>query len=318
MDQDQLDERQTRLVEDHLHLVKAHLRRHLAPAQAPRRDREDLDLYQEGCLGLIQAVKRYDPDSGIPFGAFAARRIHQAVSRALYEGFTIMRVPMRTQRRQTRECDEGALRAPVVHSLEHDPPTRRSDARTDPANQTTVASRIREKYESAVRRAQDSASSNPGRRGDRSRLVACLVEGRLLVPDDERKTPLREIARETRSSYSRVANCEKKLAIEIGETLRRDPEYRRLEETARRSGDGFQATIDNTSSDAYLGGRLEDALGSLPQPQADNLLWRVVELTGGQPRVLLSRMFARLSTERKIMLCDELESLCIADKTPER
>ncbi len=317
MDRERLDERQARLVEDHLHLVRSHLRRHVAQAQAPRRDREQVDLYQEGCLGLIQAAKRYDPDGGIPFGAFAARRIHQAVSRALYEGFTIMRVPMRTQRQQSRDCDDGAPKAPVVHSLEHDPQTRQPDARADPANQTTIASRIREKYEAAVRRARDSASANPGRRGDRRRLVECLVEGRLLVPDDERKTPLREIARETRSSYSRVAGCEKKLAVEIGETLSRDPEYRRLKETARRSRDGFQATIDNCSSDAYLGGRFEDALGSLPQPRAGNLLWRVVELTGGQPRLLLSRMFGRLSTERKIMLCDELESLCIAGETPE-
>ena len=88
MGSESLNKEQARLVEEHLHLVREHLRRHVSCPRRPTRSRERDDLYQAGCLGLIEAARLYDGDGGIPFSAFALRRIHHAVSRTAYEGFS--------------------------------------------------------------------------------------------------------------------------------------------------------------------------------------------------------------------------------------
>lgn len=42
-----------------------------------------LDLVQEGNIGLMKAVDRYDPDGGVRFPSYAARWINQAIRDAL-------------------------------------------------------------------------------------------------------------------------------------------------------------------------------------------------------------------------------------------
>ncbi len=138
-----------------------------------------------------------------------------------------------------------------------------------------------------------------------------MVDDRLLIPDDEHKTPLRQIARETESSYARVADCEKRLIAEIARLLGRDRECQRLRAHARNSDHGMATRLDETSSDAQFALRMQDALSALPAAEAAIALWRVLKLTGGDPGVLLGRLFARLSTEQKETLCAQLE-----DKVP--
>ncbi len=302
-----LNKEQAQLVEEHLHLVQGHLRRHVPCPRRPTRSRERDDLYQAGCLGLIEAARLYDGDRGIPFSAFALRRIHHAVSRTAYEGFSTVKVPMRKQMEQHKQ--EASV--PVVHSLEDDPPTREPDGRSDPSGDGTIAARLRQKYVSAVERARQVARAGRSRRGDRSLLVDRVVEDRLMIPDDEHKTPLRQIARETESSYARVADCEKRLVAEIARLLEHDRECRRLRARARDSDLGMATRLDETSSDEQLAFRLQDALSALPAAEAAWALWRAVELTGGDPGVLLGRLFARLSTEQKETVCEQLE-----DKVP--
>ena len=98
-----LTEEQRRLVRENIGLVGVHLRRHLADLAVPRRDREGDDLFQEGCLGLVQAARRFDPEGGIAFPAYALPRIHKAVSKALYRKFATVRVP---PKRRSKSCGE--------------------------------------------------------------------------------------------------------------------------------------------------------------------------------------------------------------------
>ncbi len=306
-----LNKEQAQLVERHLHLVQGHLRRHVQCPRRPTRSRERDDLYQAGCLGLIEAARLYDGDKGIPFSAFALRRIHHAVSRTAYEGFSTVKVPMRKQMEQHKREASALAPVPVVHSLEHDPPTRRPDARSDPSGDGTIAARLRQKYVSAVERARQVARAGRSRRGDRSLLVDRVVEDRLMIPDDEHKTPLRQIARETESSYARVADCEKRLVAEIARLLEHDRECQRLRARALASDQGLATRLDETSSDEQLAIRLQDALSALPEAEAAWALWRALALTGGDPGVLLGRLFARLSTAQKESVCEQLE-----DKVP--
>ena len=57
------------LAEDHLPLVAAMVRRF------PWHAREREDLYQQGCVGLMKALARYDPSMGAGFSTYAAAMI---------------------------------------------------------------------------------------------------------------------------------------------------------------------------------------------------------------------------------------------------
>lgn len=262
------------LVANNVGLVGVHLRRYVPNLAAPRRDREWEDLFQEGCLGLIQAALRHDPQSGIAFAAFALPRIHNAVSRAIARRFSTVHVPLpRRAGRGERESETsrandrgiglnaGRTARPRVFSLPDDAestlgaPNRHDPTdRHDPTNRTpqqTVGARLREKYERAVASAGRAMAGRSSTRGDRGELVRCLVEGRLLIPHEEARTPLRQIARDTRSSYARVAQCDKQLAAAVRGELRADPEF---EELQRRR------LLDTYGVDLPLDDELEHAL----------------------------------------------------------
>ncbi len=214
----------------------------------PMRDREREDLFQEGCLGLIQAAATYPEQSSIPFAAFALPRIHGAVSRALHTKFHLIRTPAQRKRTAKGDVDsEGTVSQPRVHSMSDLQTRRLADRRRhDPGSPSheTVGDRLRGKYERALRQAQGEVAGGASRRGDREQLVRTLVEDRFLIPSDESRTALRQIARQTSSSYARVADCDKQLTVAVRERLCADPEFEQLRQRARHHPRGVGRCVD--------------------------------------------------------------------------
>ena len=243
---------QKRLVADNLGLVGVHLKRRVADFGGPGSGREWEDLFQEGCLGLIRAAQTYHEHREIPFAAFALPRIHKAVRRAL--AMKSRPVPIGTHGRKALKAESRAGRGErrntekVDYALRDDrlggERSRDRKAISRSQQRETVGERLRRKYERAVERASESLSQSPSVRHDRHALLNVLVHERFLIPDDEERRPLRRIARDTGSSYARVAQCDKRMADAIRTILEGDPEFRELQRRTRSNPAGTVAKID--------------------------------------------------------------------------
>jgi RNA polymerase primary sigma factor len=106
-----------RLIESNLRLVVSIARRY------SNRGLSFLDLIQEGNLGLMKAVERYDWRLGHRFSTYATWWIRQSVTRALADQGRTIRVPAQvvdTINRMTRverQLAQKLGRAPDVHEL---------------------------------------------------------------------------------------------------------------------------------------------------------------------------------------------------------
>ena len=72
-------EAQKRMIESNLRLVVKIARKYI------RSGIPLLDLIEEGNLGLIRAIEKFDPDRGFRFSTYGAWWSHQAVTRAIAE-----------------------------------------------------------------------------------------------------------------------------------------------------------------------------------------------------------------------------------------
>jgi RNA polymerase sigma-B factor len=87
-----------RLIQQYMPLVKSLARRH------SMRGEQYEDLVQVGCIGLIKAVDRFDPQRRVEFGAFAIPNVAGEIKRHLRDRSSPIRVPRRLQELRPRLC----------------------------------------------------------------------------------------------------------------------------------------------------------------------------------------------------------------------
>jgi RNA polymerase sigma factor for flagellar operon FliA len=198
---------------------------------------ETAELISVGVLGLIEAASRYRPATGVPFDAFARRRIHGAMLDAL-RGMDW--VP-RSLRRQQRQLDE--VLADLRHALGREPESSEiaSVLNVSESDYDSMLEDLRMAELASIRQtdAEGSASgfleivleseAEQYQRVERDELWACLARAIGDLPERDRQIlalyyeeelTLAEIGRVIGVGESRVSQLRSQAVARLRATLR--------------------------------------------------------------------------------------------------
>ncbi len=113
-----------RMIESNLRLVVKIARRYV------NRGLPFLDLIEEGNLGLIHAVKKFDPERGFRFSTYATWWIRQTIERAIMNQSGTVRLPihiikeinccLRASRRLYQKIDRAPTAAEIADEIDRD------------------------------------------------------------------------------------------------------------------------------------------------------------------------------------------------------
>lgn len=238
---------QRRMVEKNLPLVTTCLNDYLRRSKSGRQRHVRWDMFQEGCLGLMEAVARYCPESDRDFARFACSRILHGLRRwgrrQSWGGFRLY-----DSRSLRRRHDPDAV--PRVRPLEPSAVrflrSRRRPAVSidaDPPPCETIGERIDQKMQRAAQCAVALAEVPDDPAGSRA-LAERILDDRLMVPEEAMRETLRGLARTTGVPMARVRRCDARLRRSLREALEEDGEVARLRAAARRSRRGMSRPLD--------------------------------------------------------------------------
>ncbi len=248
-----LSARQGRLVERHLPLVWHTLKRlgHMVRPQVVAREPEE--LFQEGTLALIDAVRTHDPRRHGRFAAYAMARIHYCVSRFVRERAPSIRVPMITQRRRRARGLVDDWRSPPQCvrrvrdgsqiPLRCRPTSREAMQENGSSESVTIGDLLRDRHDAAMERVVFELRRAARRRPRLRDLIRRLEAERWTIPDPESKTPLRRLAKELDCPTGCVTRCDERYRRKMSALLQSDDAVRTLTSLARRRPLGLRHAL---------------------------------------------------------------------------
>jgi len=239
---------QRSLVAANIGLVGVHLRNRVPTPRQPTRQREYEDLFQEGCVALARAAATYNASRHGPFAAYALPRIRGAIHAALHEYFSTIRVPIRICKRAKQDTDEANERHPALNSVQElTPEVARHLPAAIPTGRggETIRHAIRQRYERAVRLALADLQTRSWRQRNPLPIMRRLAAERLLIAQEDERTPLRQIARESGISSGRISAYERQLADAVRAHFATDPQLPLLTAFAREDTQSYGGIVDD-------------------------------------------------------------------------